>query len=90
MHHRRTQKRRLFAGRLETSYRREERLRRLQEGKKPRKRRQIAGKPNASYNKELRLMGFNQYGRKLPERSKFARMKGEFRGYNRDPRIKRK
>ena len=89
LEHSAKRKRRLFSGRLQAAYRREERLRLLQEGKKPRRRKLAAGKVGAAIRREERMARLAE-GR-VPERNLYShRLKGEFGGMVRDPRVRRK
>lgn len=87
MRHNPHRKRRLFAGRLETAFLREERLRKLQEGHKPRRRKLFAGRVETAYRREVRLQELEQG--KGRGRLEFSKPRGEFKGYVKDPRVRR-
>lgn len=89
MRHSRHRKRRLFAGRLETAYLREERLRRMEELRKPRRERLFHGKVGAAYYRELAVQRIEE-GKGRGRREFSRHLKGEFGGYVRDPRVPRR
>ena len=78
-------KRRLFTGAVERAYLREERLRKIAEGHRPRRHRLFAGRLQAAYMRELRI----EEDKHLPRREYSRHLKGEFHGYVKDLRIKR-
>ena len=88
LRHEAHRKRRLYAGRLEAAYLREERRRRLAEGHMPRRRKLYAGRVNAAYKRELRILKGETTG---TGRELYARhLRGEFGGEHRDPRVPRR